>query len=288
MRQDAFSGYHPAVNFIFFLGVLCFGVVILHPAYLLVGLAGAMAYYLLLRGRDGLRQLGLMLPVLTVVALVNPLFNSGGQRVLFSLLGRPYTVEALAYGGALAVMLLTMLLWFSCYSAVMTGDKFTSLFGNLLPALSLVLVMVFRLIPGLIRRGKQITGARKSLGKGDSGDEMAEAATILGSLTSWALEGSIVTADSMRSRGYGAARRTSFMIYRFTRRDRWLLAAVALLMLAMVALIATGATSASFTPQWKIAPLHPLGLGIYGALTLLPTILHLQEAALWHISRSKI
>lgn len=288
MRRDAFSGYHPVVNFIFFLGVLCFGVVILHPAYLLVGLVGAVAYYLLLRGRAGLKNLALTLPVVLAVALVNPLFNSGGQQVLFSVLGRPYTAEALVYGTVLALMLLTMILWFSCYSAVMTGDKFTSLFGNLLPALSLLLVMVFRLIPGLIRRGKQITGARKSLGKGNTGDEMGEAATILGSLTSWALEGSIVTADSMRSRGYGTARRTSFMIYCFTRRDRRMLAAVVLLILAMVAVIAVGATGASFTPQWSIAPLHPLGLGVYGALTLLPTILHLQEAALWHISRSKI
>ena len=49
MKRDAFSGYHPAVIFLYFLSVLGFGVVILHPAYLLAGMTGALGYFLLLR-----------------------------------------------------------------------------------------------------------------------------------------------------------------------------------------------------------------------------------------------
>ena len=63
MKRDAFSGYHPAVVFLYFLAVLGFGVVILHPAFLLVGLVGAFSYYLFLRGRKGLKQILLMMPL---------------------------------------------------------------------------------------------------------------------------------------------------------------------------------------------------------------------------------
>ena len=286
MKRDAFSGYHPAVNFIFFLAVLGFGVVILHPAFLLVGLVGAFSYYLFLRGRKGLKQILLMIPLFLAVILLNPLVNRNGVTVLFLLFGKPYTLEALIYGAVLSGMFLTMILWFSCYSAVITGDKFTSLFGTLLPSLSLLLVMIFRMVPSLIRKGKQITGARQSIGKEMSGTD--EAMTVLGCLTTWALEGSIVTADSMRSRGYGSAKRTSFMIYRMTSRDWGLLAAILVLSAALIAFISLGHTTATFTPDWYLAPISPIGLLLYGFLALIPTLLHLQEALSWHISRSKI
>ena len=286
MKRDAFSGYHPAVNFIFFLAVFGFGVVILHPAFLITGLIGALNYHLLLRGSRGWKQILLMMPLFLAVILLNPLVNQDGITVLFLLFGRPYTLEALIYGAVLSGMFLTMILWFSCYSALMTGDKFTSLFGNLLPSLSLLLVMIFRMVPSLIHKGKQITGARQSIGKEMSGTD--EAMTVLGCLTTWALEGSIVTADSMRSRGYGAARRTSFMIYRISARDWVLLAAILVLSAALIAFISLGHATATFTPDWYLATLSPIGLLLYGFLTLIPTILHLQEALSWHISRSKI
>jgi energy-coupling factor transport system permease protein len=286
MKRDAFSGYHPAVNFIFFLCVLAFGVVILHPAFLAVGMVGAFTYYLLLHGTPGLKRIGMMLPLFLAVALLNPLINRNGQTMLFTVFSIPYTKEALIYGIVLGGMFLTMILWVNCYGTVMTGDKFTSLFGNLLPSLSLLLVMIFRMVPSLIRKGKQISGARQSVGKDFS--DKKEAITVLGCLTTWALEGSIVTADSMRSRGYGTAKRTSFMIYRMTRRD-WLLLTVTLfLSAAMIACVALGQTTATFTPDWFIAPISPVSLGLYGLLTLIPTLLRLQEALVWHISRSKI
>ena len=286
MKRDAFSAYHPAVNFIFFLAMIGFGVVVLHPAFLIVGMAGALAYYLLLHGIPGLKRMAMMLPIFLLVALFNPLINRNGQTVLFTVFSIPYTKEALIYGIVLGGMFLTMLLWVNCYGTVLTGDKFTSLFGNLLPALSLLLVMIFRMVPSLIRKGKQISGARQSVGKDFSNKQ--EAVTVLGCLTTWALEGSIVTADSMRSRGYGTAKRTSFMIYRMNKRDWILLITTLLLSATMIVCITAGYTTATFTPQWFIAPVSPVSLALYGLLSFIPTLLRLQEGLVWHISRSKI
>ena len=294
METDAFSRCHPAVNFLFFAGAIGFGVVIQHPAYLLAGILGAVSYYLLLHGRSGIKMLASMLPLFLLLTAVNPLFNTYGSTVLFHLFGRPYTMEALVYGAAIAAVFVVMLLWFGCYNAVMTSDKFTSLFGNLIPALSLLLVMVLRMIPNLMRKARQIIGVRKSVGKGfrtSNKEKIEEGMTVLGSLTSWALEGSIVTADSMRSRGYGSTRRTSFTIYRMTAADWGLVAGILLLMVAVVIAAAMGCTKAVYTPQWEVAPvtgMHILGLAAYCAYLFIPTALHIKEAIQWHISRSRI
>lgn len=293
MKSDAFSHCHPAVNFSFFVGAIGLGVVIQHPAYLIAGSAGAAAYYLLLHGAKGCKTLLTLLPVFLLLTAVNPLVNTQGVHVLFRVFGRPYTLEALLYGAAIAGMLVTMLLWFGCYNAVMTGDKFTSLFGNLIPALSLVLVMVFRLVPSLLRKAAQIAGARKSIGKGygeqsTSKEKLTGGMTVLSALTSWALEGSIVTADSMRSRGYGAAKRSSFQIYRMTARD-WALLSVQLVFLAaVIATVAMGNAAASFTPVLSIAPVSAVGFLPYCAYLLIPSVLHIKEVLQWHISRSRI
>ena len=294
METDAFSRCHPAVNFLFFAGAIGFGVVIQHPAYLLVSILGGAVYYLLLHGRSGIKMLSSILPLFLLLTAVNPLFNTYGFTVLFHIFGKPYTAEALMYGAAIAAVFVVMLLWFGCYNAVMTSDKFTSLFGNLIPALSLLLVMVLRMIPNLTRKARQISGARKSVGKGfrtSNKEKIEEGMTVLGSLTSWALEGSIVTADSMRSRGYGSTRRTSFTIYRMTAADWGLVAGILLLMAAVVIAAAMGCTKAVFTPQWEIAPVagvNCFGLAAYCAYLFLPTALHIKEAIQWHISRSRI
>jgi len=84
MKRDAFSCLHPAVNFIFFIGALGFGVVILHPVYLIAGLVCAFSYYLLLHGTQGLKRIVLMSPLFLVVILLNGLSvqNSNHWQVI--------------------------------------------------------------------------------------------------------------------------------------------------------------------------------------------------------------
>ena len=296
MEQDAFSKCHPAVNFIFFVLAIGFSAVIQHPAYLLVSILAALTYYVLLGGVGALKTAAVMLPVPLLIALVNPLFNTRGSWVLFSLFGRPYTMEALLYGAAIGGILYAMLLWFGCYNKVLTADKFTSLFGSLIPAISLLLVMVLRLVPNFMRKIQQLAGARKSVGKGgaenaDNREKLRDGITVLGALTSWALEGSIVTGDSMRARGYGCTKRSSFMRYHMGVTDWILLGVFALLTAVLIGCAVGGSTQAEFMPTIRFAQIRGtggLGLGAYGLFLLLPAILHWKEDVQWHISRSKI
>lgn len=287
MKQDAFSRYHPAVNFLYFVLAIGFGVVFQHPAYMTAATLGSAVYYLLLKGRKGFKTIALLLPVFLLIGLVNPLFNTLGETELFLLFGRPYTLEALYYGLVVGGIFVVMILWFGCYNVVLTSDKFTSLFGNLIPSISLLLVMVLRMIPSLMRKAVQISSARKAIGKtADSGsrkESVKNGMTVLSALTDWTLEGSIITADSMRCRGYGAAKRTNFQIYAMTTRD-WVLLA---LILAFGVVTLLGEKTAEFIPALQIAPLS-WHFGIYCLFLLIPTALYLKEAITWHILRSKI
>lgn len=289
MTHDAFSRCHPAVNFLFFAAVIGCGMVIQHPYYILAGAVCGGLYFCLLYGRRGLSRMAALLPLPVLTAVLNPLINHRGKTVLFLVLGKPYTLEALCYGLALGGIFLVMMLWFGCYSAVLTGDKFTSLFGNLIPSLSLLLVMVLRLIPALTRKTKQVLDARRAIGMGaeqtgSPGQKLRSGMTVLSALTSWALEGSVITADSMRSRGYGCGKRTSFRLYRMTGRD-WALLSLILGLFCIVLL--AGGTEASYTPVMTAAPLG-WGFPAYCALLLIPTIFEGREAVAWRISIWKI
>ena len=290
--KDAFSKCHPAVNFLFFVGAIGCSVVIQHPLYLITGILCGGVYYLLLNGRKGWKMILGLLPMFLILTAINPLFNTYGAHILFSVFGRPYTLEALLYGAAIASVFVVMMLWFGCYNAVMTSDKFTSLFGNLIPALSLLLVMVLRLIPNFIRKTKQIIGARKSIGKGaaeqsSTKEKLSDGMTVLSSLTDWTLEGSVVTGDSMRARGYGTAKRSSFMIYRMKTGDWLLIVLIPILLALIITAACLGQMAAAFTPEIQIAPIS-WGILPYTAYLLIPVALHTKEAFSWHISRSKI
>ncbi len=295
-ENDSFSRCHPAVGIVFFLGAILFGAMIMHPLYILASGICALVYYCLLNGVKGIKTVAVLLPLVIVIAAVNPLFNHEGEHVLFQIFGRPYTWEALIYGASLAGMLVTMLLWMGCYNAVMTSDKFITLFGKAIPTISLLLLMVLRLVPNLLRKMRQLAGARKCIGRGageksTKRQQAVDGMNVLSALISWALEGGVVTADSMKARGYGTGERSRFQIFRMTARDIVLLVLLGTLAAAVIVAIARDGTTAEFAPVVTAAPirgLHAAGFAAYCAFLILPVALHVKEAIQWHISRSRI
>ena len=56
----------------------------MQPIYLLISLFGACTYLLYLQGRRGmLRQIGYVLPILLLMAIMNPVFNHEGTTILW-------------------------------------------------------------------------------------------------------------------------------------------------------------------------------------------------------------
>lgn len=289
--KDAFSTYHPAVNFLYFALVLVYSMWFMHPAALVISLAGAFAWSVYLGGRKSLRfNLLAMLPMMLLTALVNPAFNHEGVTILAYLpTGNPLTLESILYGAAASAMFIAVLLWFSCYNKVMTSDKFVYLFGRVIPALSLVLSMVLRFVPMFKAQLKTVSNAQRCIGRDVSNGSILRRARhgirILSIMVTWALENAIETADSMKSRGYGLSGRTAFSIYRFDDRDRSALAWIGGLGAFVLSMYLAGGLYYRYFPTFKIAPWDPWSVSAFFAYVLLcatPLIIDLWEDRRWN------
>lgn len=292
--RDAFSGYHPAVNFLYFALVLAFSMCWMDPVSLLTALGCSLAYGLRLKGaRELVRQIRGMLPLAIMVALINPLFNHAGDTVLTRLpSGAPLTLESILYGLAAAAMLWAVMSWFFCYTAVMSADRFTYLFGRAAPTLCLVLSMTLGLIPRLSSRYRQVVQAQKSVGRDVSAGpllrRLQNAVTIVSILITWSLESAMETADSMRSRGYGLPGRTAFAMYSLERRDMLALGWLGGCGLFLCWGWARGSFGWQYFPSLRFPGMGPVELalrGFYLALCLTPLILDGKEALIWRRSR---
>ena len=295
-NKDAFSGYHPIINFLYYALVLLLSMCLMHPVYLAISLTGALAYDVYLKGKKAVRfaVMGL-LPMTVIAALVNPAFNHEGQTMLTYLpSGNPLTLESILYGVAAAVMLASVVLWFSSYNEVMTSDKFVYLFGRMIPALSLVLSMALRFIPKFKSQMEVVSEAQSCIGRdtktGSVLRRVGNAVKIFSIMVTWSLENAIETADSMRSRGYGLPGRTAFSIYRFDDRDKtalaWLIFCGAYILSGWLA----GGTYFRYYPSVKTAVWTPLTVSfmfVYLALVLTPVILDRKEDRQWKSLQSE-
>jgi len=296
-NKDAFSGYHPIINFLYYALVLLLSMCLMHPVYLLISLIGALTYDIYLKGRKAVRfaVMGL-LPMAALAALVNPAFNHEGATILTYLpSGNPLTMESMFYGVAAAVMLASVVLWFSSYNEIMSSDKFVYLFGRMIPALSLVLSMALRFIPKFKSQMDVVAEAQSCIGRdtktGSVIRRVSNAIKIFSIMVTWSLENAIETADSMRSRGYGLPGRTAFSIYRFDDRDKnvlaWLIFCGAYLISGWMA----GGTYFRYYPTVKSVVLTPMTVSfmcVYLALVLTPVILDRKEDRQWNSLQSTI
>ena len=280
------------MNFLYFGLVIAFTMFLMHPVSLAISLVSALVYAVYLNGRRAVRaSLLYLLPMMAVAALVNPAFNHKGATILTYLpSGNPLTLESILYGAAAAAMLAAIITWFSCYTAVMTSDKFVYLFGRIIPALSLVLSMALRFVPKFKAQFQTVSEAQQCIGRDVSNggviQRLRNGITILSIMVTWSLENAIETADSMKSRGYGLPGRTAFSIYRFDSRDR---AALAWLLYCGFFLFCGGMAKGfywRYYPTAKGVPLTPLTVSLqlaYLALCLTPVILNMRADWAWHV-----
>ena len=99
-------------------------------------------------------------------------------------------------------------------------------------------------------------------------------------------------ADSMRSRGYGSGKRTTFAKYRFDTRNLVLTLIMAVFIGITIFCAANGATQAEYVPYFTMSWFGDvfmfLGVLTYAVFLLIPVFLDIKETIKWHILRSKI
>lgn len=295
--MNEFKTYHPIVNFIYFLAVIVFSMFLMHPVCLGISLVCCLAYSIILGGVKAVKfNFAVLIPLLLFAGVINPLFNHEGVTILaYFPSGNPLTLESIIYGLAAAVMLVTVICWFSCYNAVMTSDKFIYLFGKVIPSMSLILSMALRFVPRFKTQFKEIADARRCTGHDISSGSLLnrgkEAAAVLSAMISLSMENSIETANSMKSRGYGLKGRSSFSIFRFERRDGLSLLIIFFLSAYIIAGCALKKLTFRYFPSFGTFDTSLYSVSIYAAyflLCILPVLIEIREGLRWKSLKLKI
>ena len=295
--MNEFKKYHPIVNFAYFVFVIGFSCFFMHPVCLGISLVSGFTYSVMLGGKKQVKtNLIYMLPMLLMMALINPAFNNEGVTIIKYLpSGNPLTLESIIYGICAAAMIVSVICHFSCYNEVMTSDKFIYLFGKIIPAMSLIISMTLRFVPKFAHQLKVVTNAQRCMGRDISNGSIIRRAksglNILSIMTTWSLENAIETADSMKSRGYGIPGRTAFSIFTFDKRDKKALICILLLGIYTFLGNLMGGMYFRFFPSMKTADFSVFGISVFAAYLLLcicPIIIELWEVRKWKTLRSKI
>ena len=297
MMRDSFADFHPFNNILYFVLVIGFSLVLVHPLAQGIALICALAYAISINGRKSvIFVLKYCLPMVLFTAFINPAFNHEGTTLLLYFSnGNPLTLESILYGISAGVMLVTLLLWFTSFSRVMTSDKFIYLFGKVIPALSLVLSMSLRFVPKFKSQMDVVVEAQRSIGRDISSDSLwsrtKTAILIFSIMITWALENAIETADSMKSRGYGLKGRTAFSIYRFDARDKytlvWFVFCGIILMIGVIQM----AFGFRYFPSIRYAALNMTTIPfyiVYLVLCITPVIINAREEKKWKTIVSKM
>ena len=296
-KRDTFSTLHPSVEMLYFVWVLFITMFMMHPIVLATSLISAMVYAIYLKGAKAVKlQLFGVLPLMIITAVMNPLFNHAGVTTLFYLSnGNPITLEAVLYGVAASGMFGSVIVWFSCYNHIMTSDKFIYLFGRIIPALSLLLSMALRFVPKFSHQIKEVSKAQESIGRsvkdGNIIKRLIAGVRVLSITITWALENAVVTADSMKSRGYGLKGRTAYSLYKFDKRDKMVLLIFVIAALIFAASIISGKIYVRYYPSIRMNAEGALSILGYLAFLLfcnLPMILNIMEDITWRRLESKI
>ena len=295
--MNEFKRFHPIVNFVYFLFVIGFSCFFMHPLCLAISLGSGFTYSVMLKGKKQTKtNLIYMLPMLVIMAIINPLFNHAGITIIDYLpSGNPLTLESIIYGVCAAVMIVSVICHFSCYNEIMTSDKFIYLFGKIIPSLSLVLSMTLRFVPRFSAQMKVVINAQKCMGRdvrnGNIINRAKNGLKILSIMTTWALENAVETADSMKSRGYGIPGRTAFGVFTFDKRDKKAFCCIVLLGIYTLVGGLLGGMHFRFFPSVKMADASFFSISVFAAYLMLctsPIIIEIREVRKWNSLRSKI
>ena len=293
--SSTFGGLHPAVNLIFFLFAIGITMFSMSPAFLAVTMIFAWIYSLMLHGKKAVKtNLIFTVPILIIMAVINTLFTHNGETVLFYINSNRITLEAFVCGVAGALLLSSVIIWFSSFNVIMTSDKLIYIFGKAAPVFGLTLSMIFRFIPLLKRRYKEIHLGQRCMGRHVTGGKIAIARQTIKEISiliSWSLEAAIETSDSMEARGYGLPGRTSFHLFKMTPSDRKVLAVTGITGLISTAGCIMGKTSISFYPkivlgQWDF--MTAVTFAAFSIMLSIPIIIDIAGERKWQQYKSEI
>ena len=279
-RETAFSTFHPSVPITFFTLWICFLMVCFQPVYLAISFMAAIVLSLLYFGwRKTLNSLKWQLPFVILIALVNPLFSAQGSTEICKIGQVAIYAESLLYGAFMGVMLVTMLICFSCVNKAVPHEGFMSVCAKKLPTITLMISMAARLVPSLKKKAATIHDVQNACTSANSVNNSSKAFNMrmFTVLMGWSMEDSLVMADSMKIAGWSSERkRTTYSIYKVKKHDVLALVFIIVLFTLCCLFAYTDYSQFSFYPCLT-PPKFSFGYVDFAVFALLPAILEVID-----------
>lgn len=284
--MDRFSKYNPKVTFLFFILVFIFTLSFFHPIFVLISFIAALGYKFKLDGRKTFFYLfKFILPIIFLITLFNFIFAHYGVTTLFTVHDIYFTLESMFYGLCQGTMFGAVIIWFSCYSMVVTSECFISIFGRFAPNIALVFSMVLSFIPRFRKNAQEINDARMLLDC--EHNRLRKSISNFSALVTLTLEESIETADSMKARGFGKGR-TVYSKYKFSLSDGICMAVMIVLSVLLIVFKFNGSTQFLFEPVIKMTSFPLIPMIIFAITMFLPMIIDFEEDIRWHFLKQKV
>lgn len=285
--KDEFSRFHPLVNFIYYFVVLGLTMFQMQLGLVLISIFSALVYFFCLKRQNGMKYLLMVGFIFLFSSLINPLFSHKGGTLLFYLFtGNPVTLESIVYGIVSSAIISGMLLWFSTFYQIMGVERMLGAIGRFMPHVALLISMILRFIPQYTKHQKEVSLANrvedeKFIGKIKRGSR------VFSITTTWALENSIDTADSMKARGFGVRRRTSYSNYRIEKRD--IVVIIWIVVLAGIVLWSLHKEMIfTYYYPYIVYKGNVFVYILYALLCLTPVFINIREGLRWHRLKLKI
>ena len=286
--KDEFARFHPLVNLIFYIVVLGITMFQMQLGLVLISLCSALVYFFCLKKSEGAGYLLVVIGIFFISSLINPLFSHRGNTLLFYLFtGNPVTLESILYGMVSSAIICGMLLWLSTFHQVMEMERLLGAIGKIMPHIALLITMILRFIPKYTKHQKEVSRYNEAGEERSLTEKIKRGSKIFSITTTWALENSIYTADSMKARGFGVKRRTSYSNYRIEGRDMVVIVWIVVLAGCVIRML-QGEELYTYYYPYMVNKNNILVYVLYALLCLTPVLINIREEIRWHRLKSKI
>ncbi len=285
--KNKFEYWHPLTQITYYMILLIITVCFMHPVVIILTLSAGMALGFIFGGRKFAKIIVVMyVPVIILGVIINPLFSHEGVTILrYFPNGNPLTLESIIYGIVSGFMVGSICILFYSFNKIMTSDRIIYITGRILPSFSLIISMTLRFIPEFTKRFRAVSKVQRCLGLSVKKSGIA----ILSAMITWAFENSVIRADSMRARGYGAGyRRSSYSLFRMTGGDMIRIIFMFLCATYVIVSFLSKAVYIQYYPYYSMTGNIHTVAAAYGAVCLLPIVDILIKELQWKYTELKI
>lgn len=218
----SFERYHPTINFIYFVNLMIISTVMQNLMCQVI--CFTLLYIILFIYKIDakvFKKLSIDLLFVIITTAVNMMFNHKGMTIIYYFKsGNPLTLESVIYGLYAGLMFVTILKICKFFNIILNSDKIIFLFSKISKNFALIISMT---INYFYQFKSQFIEVRESRHVLDSSrgilSKVKSALNVTSIMISWSFENAIITANSMKSRGFGTVKKTQYNKFIFEKKD---------------------------------------------------------------------